>query len=148
VLAAEQDEAHNREWAEYLALGIRDALHAGDQGAFDDDGSWEDHSAFYYPWQFDLADIQAPVSLWHGLEDWLRDGPGPRYLSGHRSLGPDDLPLAVPQLVAVRVPACEARSVIEADAGPVAQNRDGAITQYRHVGNWLEHPGISALPLR
>ena len=68
---AEQDAAHSREWAEYLALGIRDALHAGDQGAFDDDGFWEDNSAFYHPWQFDLADIQAPVSLWHGMKDFI-----------------------------------------------------------------------------
>ncbi len=68
---AEQDAAHSRDWAEYLALGIRDALHAGDQGAFDDDGLWEDYSAFYRPWQFDLADIEAPVSLWHGLKDFI-----------------------------------------------------------------------------
>lgn len=68
---AEQDAAHSRERAEYLALCHRDVLHAGDDGTFDDDGSWEDGSAFYYPWQFDLADIQAPVSLWHGLKDFL-----------------------------------------------------------------------------
>ena len=68
---AEQDAAYSREWAEYLALGIRDALHADDRGGFDDDGSWEDYSAFYYPWQFDLAGIQAPVSLWHGLKDFI-----------------------------------------------------------------------------
>jgi hypothetical protein len=59
------------EWAEYLALCTRDVLHAGDDGTFDDDGSWEDNSAFYYPWQFDLADIQAPVSLWHGMKDFI-----------------------------------------------------------------------------
>ena len=23
------------------------------------------------PWGFDLADIQAPVSLWHGLQDFV-----------------------------------------------------------------------------
>jgi pimeloyl-ACP methyl ester carboxylesterase len=68
---AGQDAAHSREWADYLALCHRDVLHAGDHGTFDDDGSWEDHSAFYYPWQFDLADIHAPVSLWHGLRDFL-----------------------------------------------------------------------------
>ena len=68
---AGQDEAHSREWADYLALSIRDALHAGDQGTFDDDGFWEDNSASYYPWQFDLADIQAPVSLWHGMKDFI-----------------------------------------------------------------------------
>ena len=68
---AEQDAAHSREWAEYLALCTRDVLHAGDDGTFNDDGSWEDDSAVYYPWQFDLADIQAPVRLWHGLKDFL-----------------------------------------------------------------------------
>jgi hypothetical protein len=55
----------------YLALCIRDALHAGEDGSFDDDGSWEDDSALYHPWHFDLADIQAPVSLWHGLKDFI-----------------------------------------------------------------------------
>lgn len=68
---AEQDDAHSREWAEYLALCTRDVLHAGDDGTIDDDGSWEDDSAVYYPWQFDLADIQAPVSLWHGMKDFI-----------------------------------------------------------------------------
>jgi pimeloyl-ACP methyl ester carboxylesterase len=68
---AEQDAAHSREWAEHLALCTRDVLHAGDDGTFDDDGSWEDDSALYYPWQFDLADIQAPVSFWHGLKDFI-----------------------------------------------------------------------------
>jgi pimeloyl-ACP methyl ester carboxylesterase len=68
---AEQDEAHSREWAEYLALCCRDVLHAGDDGSFDDDGSWEDDSALYYPWQFDFAGIQAPVSMWHGMKDFI-----------------------------------------------------------------------------
>ena len=68
---AEQDDAHSRDWAEYLALGIRDVLHACPDGSFDDEGSWEDNSAVYYPWQFDLADIQAPVSMWHGLKDFI-----------------------------------------------------------------------------
>ena len=42
---AEQDAGHSRERAEYLALCHRDVLHAGDDGTFDDDGSWEDDSA-------------------------------------------------------------------------------------------------------
>src|SRR5579871_1917273 len=67
---AGQDAAHSREWAEYLAACTRDVLRADDQGSFDDDGSWEDDSAFYLPWGFDLADIRAPVSLWHGLQDF------------------------------------------------------------------------------
>ena len=32
-------------------------LHADDRGSFDDEGSWEDDSAAYHPWRFDLADI-------------------------------------------------------------------------------------------
>jgi pimeloyl-ACP methyl ester carboxylesterase len=67
----EQDAAHSREWAEYLAACERDALRADDQGSFDDDGSWDDHSALCLPWRFDLADIRAPVGLWHGLKDFL-----------------------------------------------------------------------------
>jgi pimeloyl-ACP methyl ester carboxylesterase len=68
---AGQDAAHSRDCAEYLALCHRDALHADNDGSFDDDGAWADESAVYHPWQFDLADIQAPVSLWHGLKDFL-----------------------------------------------------------------------------
>ena len=34
-------------------------------------GSGRTTAQFYYPWQFDLADIQAPVSLWHGLKDFI-----------------------------------------------------------------------------
>lgn len=66
-----QDAAHSREWAEYLAACMRDVVRADDQGSFDDEGSWEDDSAFYLPWRFDLADIRAPVGLWHGLKDFL-----------------------------------------------------------------------------
>jgi pimeloyl-ACP methyl ester carboxylesterase len=68
---AEQDAAHSRDWADYLAACIRDALRADDSGAFDDDGSWDDDLAFYNPWGFDLAEIQAPVSLWHGMQDFV-----------------------------------------------------------------------------
>jgi hypothetical protein len=68
---AERDAAHSREQAEYLAACHRDVIRADDQGSFDDDGSWEDDSAVYLPWGFDPADIHAPVSLWHGLKDFL-----------------------------------------------------------------------------
>jgi pimeloyl-ACP methyl ester carboxylesterase len=68
---AEQDAAHGRAWAEYLATCHRDVLRADSNGGFDDDGSWGDHVAFFSPWGFDLADIQAPVSLWHGLQDFV-----------------------------------------------------------------------------
>jgi len=68
---AEQDAAHSRDQAEYLATCTRDVLRADSSGAFDDDGSWEDDLAFYSPWGFGLAGIQAPVSLWHGLQDFV-----------------------------------------------------------------------------
>jgi pimeloyl-ACP methyl ester carboxylesterase len=68
---AGQDAAHSQEWADYLARCHRDVLRADDEGSFDDDGSWEDDSAWYHPWQFSLGDIQAPVSLWHGMQDFV-----------------------------------------------------------------------------
>jgi len=68
---AGQDAAHSRESADYLAACHRDVLRADDNGAFDDDGSWEDDLAFYQPWGFDLAAVRAPVSLWHGMRDFL-----------------------------------------------------------------------------
>jgi pimeloyl-ACP methyl ester carboxylesterase len=68
---AERDTAHSRDRADYLAACTRGALRADDSGSFDDEGSWEDHVAFYRPWGFDLADIQAPVGLWHGRQDFL-----------------------------------------------------------------------------
>jgi pimeloyl-ACP methyl ester carboxylesterase len=57
------DAAHSREWAAYLALCNRDRCADGDEGW------WEDWSASFHPWGFDLTTIQAPVILWHGLKD-------------------------------------------------------------------------------
>jgi hypothetical protein len=68
---AERDAAHSRDHADHLAACTRDALRADGSGSFDDDGAWEDRVACYSPWGFDLAGIQAPVSLWHGLRDFL-----------------------------------------------------------------------------
>ena|SRR6185437_10000745 len=73
---AHQDEAHGQEAADYLASVQRDGWTNGDEGW------WDDWTAFLSPWGFDLADIGAPVSLWHGLADtrcppahsrWLAD---------------------------------------------------------------------------
>ena len=47
---AEQDAAHSRDWADYLAACHRDVLRADGHGGFDDDGSWDDDVAFYQPW--------------------------------------------------------------------------------------------------
>jgi len=41
----------------------RDGYAAGDEGW------WEDWSASFLPWGFDPATIQAPVAIWHGLQD-------------------------------------------------------------------------------
>jgi pimeloyl-ACP methyl ester carboxylesterase len=68
---AEQDAAHSREWADYLAACTRDMLRADGSGFFDDEGSWEDDLAVYRPWGFDLAGIKAPVCLWHGMQDFI-----------------------------------------------------------------------------
>ena len=57
------DAAHSQEWADYLALSNRDGFAGGDEGW------WEDWSASFHPWGFDLTTIQAPVILWHGLKD-------------------------------------------------------------------------------
>jgi pimeloyl-ACP methyl ester carboxylesterase len=68
---AGQDAAHSREAADHLAACHLDVLRADDSGSFDDDGAWEDALTFYKPWGFDLTAIQAPVSLWHGMRDFL-----------------------------------------------------------------------------
>jgi pimeloyl-ACP methyl ester carboxylesterase len=60
---AGRDAAHDQAMAEYLALLFRDGWTHGD------DGWWDDWSAFLSPWGFDLAAINAPVQLWHGLAD-------------------------------------------------------------------------------
>lgn len=60
---AHQDATHGQEMAEYLAGNMRDGWTNGDAGW------WDDWSAFLWPWGFDLADVRAPVSLWHGLAD-------------------------------------------------------------------------------
>jgi pimeloyl-ACP methyl ester carboxylesterase len=60
---AGKDAAHDQATAEYLAQLNRDGWTHGD------DGWWDDWSAFLSPWGFDLAAINAPVQLWHGLAD-------------------------------------------------------------------------------
>jgi pimeloyl-ACP methyl ester carboxylesterase len=60
---AGKDAAHSQEWADYLALMNREGYAGGDEGW------WEDWRASLLPWGFDLAAVQAPVALWHGLAD-------------------------------------------------------------------------------
>ena len=74
---AGQDDAHSQEWADYLALVNRDGYADGDEGW------WEDWSASFLPWGFDLAAIQAPVALWHGLQDTSPPAAHSRWLADH-----------------------------------------------------------------
>jgi pimeloyl-ACP methyl ester carboxylesterase len=55
---AEQDPAHSREVAEYLAADVRESLGNGDQGW------WDDWAALLEPWGCDLPAIHVPVRLW------------------------------------------------------------------------------------
>jgi pimeloyl-ACP methyl ester carboxylesterase len=74
---AGQDPAHSQERAEYLALVNRDGYAGGDEGW------WEDWSASFLPWGFDLASILAPVALWHGLRDTAAPPGHSRWLARH-----------------------------------------------------------------
>lgn len=74
---AGQDAAHSREWAGYLALVNRDGFADGDEGW------WEDWSASFLPWGFDLAAVRAPVALWHGLDDTSPPPAHSRWLADH-----------------------------------------------------------------
>lgn len=73
---AHQDEAHSQEAADYLAAEHRDGWTNGDVGW------WDDWTAFLSPWRFDLADVRAPVSLWHGLSDTRCPPAHSRWLAG------------------------------------------------------------------
>lgn len=74
---AHRDEAHSQEAADYLAAEHRDGWTNGDVGW------WDDWSAFLSPWGFDLADVRAPVSLWHGLADTRCPLAHSRWLAAH-----------------------------------------------------------------
>jgi pimeloyl-ACP methyl ester carboxylesterase len=74
---AGRDSAHSQERADYLALVNRDGYAGGDEGW------WEDWSATFRPWGFDLAAIQAPVALWHGLRDTAAPPGHSRWLAAH-----------------------------------------------------------------
>jgi pimeloyl-ACP methyl ester carboxylesterase len=71
------DAAHSQEKADYLALVNGDGYAGGDEGW------WEDWSASFLPWGFDLASIQAPVALWHGLRDTAAPPAHSRWLADH-----------------------------------------------------------------
>jgi pimeloyl-ACP methyl ester carboxylesterase len=72
---AGRDAAHSQEWADYLALVNRDGYAGGDEGW------WEDWSASFLPWGFDLAAVKAPVALWHGLADAAAPADHSRWLA-------------------------------------------------------------------
>jgi pimeloyl-ACP methyl ester carboxylesterase len=56
-------QALSGELAEFFVVETRHALLNGVSGWFDDD------RAFAVDWGFDLGDIQAPLSVWHGGQD-------------------------------------------------------------------------------
>lgn len=64
------------ELAEDLEAGMREALRTGIDGWLDDD------LAFVAPWGYDLADIDVPVTLWHGSEDLMTPFAHGRWLAG------------------------------------------------------------------
>jgi pimeloyl-ACP methyl ester carboxylesterase len=74
---AEQDEAHSREVAMYLAAVQADAFTQGDLGW------WDDWAAFLSPWGFDVSSITVPVQLWHGEKDAAAPVAHGRWLAEH-----------------------------------------------------------------
>lgn len=88
-LVSEVDrQAVTGELAEFIARETRHSLSSGVWGWLDDD------QAFLGDWGFDLADIRAPLSIWHGGEDrFVPVGHG-EWLAGHvgadSHLRPDD----------------------------------------------------------
>ncbi|MGO9197625.1 MAG: alpha/beta fold hydrolase [Acidimicrobiales bacterium] len=74
---ADQDEAHSREMATYLAAVIADASAQGDLGW------WDDWAALLSPWGFDVASIAIPVQLWHGENDAAAPLAHGRWLAEH-----------------------------------------------------------------
>lgn len=60
---ADPEESHDRHAANHLAMVVREALKN------DDEGWWEDHSAYLSDWGFVPDDIRVPVQLWHGVDD-------------------------------------------------------------------------------
>src|SRR6185312_16875980 len=51
------------EFAEWMALGLRESVSHGIWGWFDDE------LAFLKPWGFDIAGIQRPGAIWQGGQD-------------------------------------------------------------------------------
>jgi len=100
------DAAHGREWADYLAACTHAKFGADGQGGLDDEGAWEDHSAICLLWGFELGDIRAPVSLWHGLRDFL--------------------PVAHARWLAARVPRITTHFPAEEDHSNIEENNRSA----------------------
>jgi pimeloyl-ACP methyl ester carboxylesterase len=74
---AEQDEAHSRERATYLAAVQVDASTQGDLGW------WDDWAAILTPWGFDVSSTAVPVQLWHGENDAAASIVHGRWLAEH-----------------------------------------------------------------
>jgi pimeloyl-ACP methyl ester carboxylesterase len=104
------DAAHSQDWADYLALVNRDGYAGGGEGW------WEDWSASFLPWGFDPASIQAPVALWHGLQDAAAPPAHSRWLAG-------------------RIPHATAHFPADQDHTNVEENNRGAAIAWvrRHI---------------
>jgi pimeloyl-ACP methyl ester carboxylesterase len=77
-LVSEVDrQALSGEFAEYLRAEAAHAVSNGIWGWFDDD------RAFGHDWGIDLADIGAPLSLWHGAQDRFVAIAHGEWLAGH-----------------------------------------------------------------
>jgi pimeloyl-ACP methyl ester carboxylesterase len=102
-LVSEVDrEALTGDFAEHMAVTVRDALSTGIWGWFDDD------LAFVRDWGFDLASIERPVAIWQGGQDRFVPFAHGQWLAKHVSraeahLLPDEghLSLGVPGYAAV-----------------------------------------------
>jgi pimeloyl-ACP methyl ester carboxylesterase len=65
------------EFAEWMALILREGLREGYWGWFDDD------MAFIRPWGFDLASIRVPVHIWQGAHDRMVPFAHGEWLAAH-----------------------------------------------------------------
>jgi pimeloyl-ACP methyl ester carboxylesterase len=84
----------------FYGAGLRVGIEAAVEGLIDDD------LAFVQPWGFDVRQIQAPVLVWHGAQDWM-------------------IPFAHGEWLASKLPTAEARLIPEEGHLTLAVRRVG-----------------------